>query len=76
MAKKTKRHLTKEEEFDILKLVLDKFLWIGVLIMGFGFYRLVVTVESIWHNLAILFAGVIIMLLFTWILIREYNFMK
>ncbi|MBN1275636.1 hypothetical protein JXA12_05090 [Candidatus Woesearchaeota archaeon] len=74
--KKMKKHLTREEEFDILKLVLDKFLWIGVLIMGFGFYRLVTIWEGVWENLLILFAGVIIMLLFTWLLLREYNFMK
>ena len=73
---KTKKHLTKDEEFQILKLVLDKFLWVGVFIMGFGFYRLVMAVENMWLNLLTLFAGVIIMLLFTWILIREYNFMK
>ena len=73
---KGKKHLTREEEFDILKLVLDKFLWIGVLIMGYGFYRLVATVTDVWLNLLILIAGVIIMLLFTWLLLREYNFMK
>lgn len=73
---KTKKHLTREEEFDILKLVLDKFLWIGVFIMGYGFYKLVTAFDGIWGGLAILFAGVIVMLLFTWILIKEYNVMK
>ncbi|MBD3208959.1 hypothetical protein GF367_00890 [Candidatus Woesearchaeota archaeon] len=76
MAKKTKKHLSKEEEFEILKLVLDKFLWIGVLIMGFGFYKLVTAVTGFWEHLLILVAGVIIMLLFTWILFKEYNFVR
>ncbi len=73
---KAKKHLSKEEEFEILKLVLDKFLWIGVLIMGYGFYKLIASSANIWHSLLILAAGVVIMLLFTWLLFREYNFMK
>ena len=75
MARKQKKHLTREEEFDILKLVLDKFLWIGVIIMVFGVYRLLTTVK-VWENLFLLGAGIVIMLLFTWLLIREYNVMK
>ncbi|MFP4524222.1 MAG: hypothetical protein ACLFO2_02845 [Candidatus Woesearchaeota archaeon] len=75
MARKQKKHLTREEEFDILKLVLDKFLWIGVIIMVFGVYRLLTTVK-VWENLFLLGVGVVIMLLFTWLLIREYNVMK
>ncbi len=38
MAKKKK--LTRSEEFDIMKLVLDKFLWLGFGIMAYGLYRL------------------------------------
>lgn len=72
---KAKKHLSKEEEFDILKLVLDKFLWIGVFIMGFGFYKLLTTAD-LWMSLLILASGVIVMLLFTWVLFKEYNFMK
>lgn len=72
---KAKKHLSKEEEFDILKLVLDKFLWIGVFIMVFGFYKLLTTAD-LWMSLMILVSGVIVMLLFTWVLFKEYNFMK
>ena len=43
MAKKTasngKRVMHREEEFEIMKLVLDKFLWLGVLIIGYGLYK-------------------------------------
>ena len=73
---KQKKKLSEQQEFDILKLVLDKFLWIGVLIMGFGFYRLVVLIEGFWQNLLILVAGVLVMLLFTWILMKEYHIVK
>jgi len=75
MAKKQKKHLTREEEFDILKLVLDKFLWIGVIVMVFGVYRLLTTTK-VWENLFVLAAGIVIMLLFSWLLVREYNVMK
>ena len=70
-----KKHLTREEEFEVLKLVLDKFLWIGVIVMVFGVYRLLTTVK-VWENLFVLAAGIVIMLLFSWLLVREYNVMK
>ncbi len=73
---KVKKHLSREEEFQIMKLVMDKFLWLGVFIMGFGFYKLIATFDNIWNSLLIMLAGVVIMLLFMWLLIREYNFMK
>lgn len=75
MAKKTKKQLTRAEEFEILKLVLDKFLWIGVIIMGYGFFRLITT-DAFWQNFVIMAAGIVLLLLFMWLLIREYKFMK
>jgi len=71
-----KRVITKQEEFEILKLVLDKFLWMGVLIMAYGFYRIVSISESFWYGFSILMSGAILMLLFTWILVKEYNYAK
>lgn len=73
---KEKKKLSPQQEFDILKIVLDKFLWIGVLVMGFGFYRLITMTASFWQNLLTLVAGVVIMLLFTWILMKEYHVVK
>ena len=72
---KAKKQLTRAEEFEILKLVLDKFLWIGVIIMGYGFFRLV-TGGVFWENFIILVSGVVLLLLFMWLLLREYKFMK
>ncbi|MFH1211453.1 MAG: hypothetical protein V1659_00825 [Candidatus Woesearchaeota archaeon] len=71
-----KKHLTKQEEFDIMKLVLDKFLWLGVIIMAFGFYRLLSFNTGFWYNFGILFAGVVVMVLFMIIIIKEYEFIK
>ncbi len=73
---KNKRHLTRSEEFDLLKLVLDKFLWLGVLIMGYGFYRIVNVSADFWYGLSIMLGGAVLLLIFMWILMREYHFMK
>lgn len=71
-----KRTITKPEEFEIMKLVLDKFLWVGILIMGYGFYRIISFNESIWYGMAVIVSGALLMLLFTWILIKEFNYVK
>jgi hypothetical protein len=71
-----KKHLTRAEEFQMLKLVMDKFLWVGVFVMMYGFYRLINATAFSWYNLAILFAGAMILGIFTVILIREYEFIK
>ena len=33
-----KKRLTGDQEFQIMKLVLDKFLWLGFIVMGWGMY--------------------------------------
>jgi len=70
-----KKHLSRYEEFQIMKLVLDKFLWMGVLIMAYGFYRMV-AFPSISYGLSILIAGAIVLLTFMVIIVKEYEFMK
>jgi len=71
-----KRHMTHDEEFQIMKIVLDKFLWLGVGIMAFGFYKMISLSESLWYGLTVLIAGAIILLVFIYILVREYNFIS
>lgn len=71
-----KRVITKQEEFEILKMVLDKFLWLGLFIMAYGFYRIIGLNENFWYGFSILIAGAILLLLFVWILIKEYNYVK
>jgi len=56
-----KRHLTRQEEFDILKMILDKFLWLGVGIMAYGFYRIVTLTGDLWYSLAVMLGGAIIL---------------
>ena len=71
-----KRVITKQEEFEIMKLVLDKFLWLGVFIMAYGFYMLVSLDQTMWYGLAVLSAGALILLIFIWILMKEFNYLK
>ena len=70
-----KKRLTRQEEFQILKIVLDKFLLLGVAIMAFGLYKLVASADF-WLGFYVLLAGGIILLIFMIILVREYEFMK
>jgi hypothetical protein len=73
---KMKRHMTHDEEFKIMELVLDKFLWLGVGIMALGFYKMVSLSEDLWYGLSVLVAGAVILLIFIYILIKEYNFLS
>ena len=70
-----KRKLTQEQEFEIMKLVLDKFLWLGFGIMGFGLYTMYKE-ESVSLGLSWIVSGAIVLLLFTWIIVKEYEFIK
>ncbi|MFH0870356.1 MAG: hypothetical protein V1866_04850 [archaeon] len=73
---KIKRHMTHDEEFQILKMVLDKFLWIGVGIMAFGFYKLVTLSDELLYGLSVMAAGAVVLLIFIAILVKEYNFLS
>jgi hypothetical protein len=70
-----KKRLSKVEEFEVMKLVLDKFLLLGVAIMGYGLFRLVST-SDFWMGFSIMIAGGIVLLIFMILLIREYEFMN
>ena len=71
---KVKRRLAGHEEFEIMTLVLDKFLWIGTALLGWGLYRsLAVDIaDGIWYILA----GAVIMLAFAWIIIKEFEHLR
>ncbi len=72
MAKKKKK-MNREEEFEILKLVLDKFLWLGVGLMAYGFYKMISWADTFWYGLAVLLGGALLLMVFTVILLREYH---
>lgn len=71
-----KRQLSQQQEFEIMKLVLDKFLWLGLAIMIFGLYNLVTGFfENVMTSLAYVIVGAVVLGIFVYILVREYEFM-
>ena len=73
MAKKKK--LTRQEEFDIMKLVLDKFLWLGFGVMAFGMYN-ILQLSKTANGFAYIVAGAIILIVFMIIIVKEYEIIK
>ncbi|MBL7054693.1 hypothetical protein ISS05_02960 [Candidatus Woesearchaeota archaeon] len=69
-----KKRLSQQQEFEIMKLVLDKFLWLGFIILAFGMYTMVTDTIStglIWST-----AGTFLLILFMWIIVKEYEIVK
>jgi hypothetical protein len=71
-----KKRLSPQQEFDILKLVLDKFLWLGFGIMAFGLYIIIVQADSIYRGFAFMIVGSIVLILFMMLLIKEYEIIR
>ncbi len=69
-----KRRLSEQQEFEIMKLVLDKFLWLGFGIMAFGLYQMFK--EGVQIGLSWMVAGAVILLIFTWIIVKEYEVVR
>ncbi|HKZ42940.1 MAG TPA: hypothetical protein VJ044_18420 [Candidatus Hodarchaeales archaeon] len=67
----TKRILTDSEEFEIMKLVFDKILWVGTALLAYGLYHSIT--YTWWGGLWYLITGAVIMLVFAWILAREFE---
>ena len=74
MTKQPKKRLSEHEEFEIMKIVLDKFLWLGTILMAFGMYR-IITIAVI-DGMYYILAGTVLMLLFAWLIIREFELVR
>jgi len=69
-----KKKLTRSEEFEILKLVLDKFLWLGFAIMAFGLYKLF---KLDWTNgLLLIVGGAIVLVILLILIVKEYEIIR
>ena len=66
-----KKRLTATEEFEVMKLVLDKFLWIGLVVMVYGLY--VSITGAVQDGLLFVISGIILLILFIIILVKEYE---
>lgn len=69
-----KKRLTEQQEFEIMKLVLDKFLWLGFGVMAFGLYQMFTSTLAI--GISWLVAGIIVLVLFMVMIVKEYEFIK
>ena len=69
-----KRRLSEAQEFEVMKLILDKFLWLGFSVMAFGLWQAYSI--SVYSGLVWLIVGAVILLLFTWIITKEYEVIR
>lgn len=69
-----KKRLSEQQEFEIMKLVLDKFLWLGFIVMGFGVYQMFST--SIPAGLTWIITGAILLILFMILIVKEYEVIR
>ncbi len=69
-----KKRLTQSEEFQVMMLVLDKFLWLGFVIMGFGLYKM--TSDTFLSGLSWIVVGAVVLILFLIIIVKEYEIIK
>ena len=66
-----KKRLSRAEEFDIMLIVLDKFLWVAIAIIGFGLWRIFTTTVA--NGISIMLIGIIVLILLLIIIVREYE---
>jgi hypothetical protein len=59
-----------------MKLVLDKFLWLGFGVMAYGFWMMMATNNAITRGLSVTISGAIILILFLIIIVKEYEIIK
>ena len=69
-----KKKLSQTQEFEIMKLVLDKFLWLGFAIMAFGLYKMVQT--TFIQGFTWMAIGAIVLIIFMVIIVKEYEIIK
>ncbi len=69
-----KKRLTSQQEFEVMKLVLDKFLWLGTIIMIFGLWMMFK--GAILDGVGIISIGAIVLIIFLIIVVKEYEIVK
>ena len=69
-----KKKMTEQQEFEIMKLVLDKFLWLGFGVMIYGVFQMLTT--TIANGLYYIIIGATLLILFMIIIVKEYEVIK
>ncbi len=70
------KKLSPEQEFDILKIVLDKVMWLGLAIIAYGLYQMVSYPGTVWYGVSLILGGSILIVIFMMMLVREYEHME
>jgi hypothetical protein len=74
---KGKKQLNQQQEFEIMKLVLDKFLWLGFIVMALGMYTFFVNgFDQLATSVSLLVAGAIVLLIFMILIVKEYEIVR
>ena len=71
---KVKRRLSQGEEFEIMKLVLDKFLWLGFGIMAFGLYTSLT--QEVAQGVYYILAGAVVLIALMFVIVREFELVR
>jgi hypothetical protein len=72
-----KRQLSHDQEFEIMKMVLDKFLWVGMGVMIYGIWRLVrYGMQGLLETIGFVVLGAVVLMLFMAVLVREFEFIE
>ena len=74
--RKEKLSLTHDEEFDLFKLIIDKYLWLGTIGIIAGIYMLLDKSAEWGMGALILLVGITILLMFTSVMLRHFDFKK
>ena len=69
-----KKRMNEQQEFEIMKLVLDKFLWLGFGVMIFGVYKMITVAIS--EGIYYIIIGIVLLISFIVIIVKEYEIIK
>ncbi|MEA3514450.1 MAG: hypothetical protein U9R34_03170 [Nanoarchaeota archaeon] len=70
----SKRRMTQQQEFDIMKMIFDKFLWLGFIMIVFGIYNIMM--DAVKNGIAWMVIGIVMLGLFLVIIIKEFEIIK
>lgn len=73
---KNKLKLTRDEEFKILTIILDKVLLLGIATLAGGIFLLLLPSYDVWLGLTITLIGAMILLMFTAIIMKEVHIQR
>jgi hypothetical protein len=71
-----KIRLTPDEEFQLFKIIIDKYLWLGTIGLVVGIFIMFNQNMNPWFGLMITLIGALILLSFTAIMSRHFDFKR